>query len=510
MIVSVSSFDIPSPLPPRKIPALQPEEFPNSPLPNQTTVPTPPLPTTTASPVVKKNVLKNYWPIGAIVVVLLLIFVVVSKFLLPNLKSPTASTITLNYWGLWEDSNIIDGLISQYESQNPGIKINYIKNSKTDYRTRLAGRLNNAGSTSQDVPDIFRIHATWLPMMKSYMAPVPTTVANDIKMDSDFFDVYKTDLKENGNYWAIPLMYDGLALFYNKSILDSAGISPPKTWWGLRDSAKKLTVKDASGKINIAGVAMGVTDNVDHWSDIVGTMLKQNGVDLFKGDDANKQKLQDVLTFYTLFRTSDQVWDETLPNSTLDFANGKLAYYFGPSWRIFDIDQINPNLSYGVAPLPQLPTLSGVDPALIESGQAQGNLTNINWATYWAEGVSNKSKYQKEAWKFLTFLASSDGLQKFYQSASQVRSFGELYPRKSMAASLSSNPKLKTFLDGAGTASSWYLSSRTFDSGVNDDMIGYFADAINGIVQKNDQPGDVMTPLMNGINQTIAKYHLTH
>ena len=345
-------------------------------------------------------------------------------------------------------------------------------------------------------------------MMKDYMASVPTATSTNLKMDSDFYETYRTDLKENGKYWGIPLMYDGLALFYNKNILDAAGVQPPKTWWGLRDLAKKLTVKDASGKISIAGVAMGVTDNVDNWSDILGVMLKQNGVDLLNLDATNQQKLQGVLTFYSLFRTSDQVWDESLPNSTLDFANGKLAFYFAPSWRIFDIETLNPQLAFEVIPLPQLPTLDGVDPAKIESGEVSGNLTNIHWSSYWIEGVNNKSQHQAEAWKFLSFLASTEGLQKFYQSASQVRSFGEIYPRKSMANLLSSNTKLKAFISAADTASTGYLSSRTFDNGLNDDMISYFADAINGMVQKNETADAVYPALANGINLTIQKYRL--
>ncbi|MCL4384146.1 extracellular solute-binding protein [Patescibacteria group bacterium] len=506
----MSDFDIKSPLPPRKVPTLDgSEDTSNVAPPTSETVPPLPAEPPHSLPPPKEVNLKKFLPILGIVGVLILIGVVVSKFLLPNLRGVTNQTeTTLTYWGLWEDNSTLEGIINEYESKNPGVKIVYRKNSKTDYRTRLQGRLSKA-DTAEEVPDIFRIHATWLPMMKDYLAPVPSDIATTVQLDGDFYNTYKSDIKENGKYWGIPLMYDGLALFYNKSILDSAGIQPPKTWWGLRDAAKKLTVKDPSGKINVAGVAMGVTDNVDHWSDIIGAMMKQNGVDVFKGDDANTQKLKGVLTFYTLFRTTDQVWDESLPPSTQAFANGKLAFYFAPSWRIFDIDAMNPSLNYAVAPIPQLPTLDGVDPAKIESGEIQGNLTQINWSSYWIEGVNAKSKNQKEAWKFLTFLAAKENLEKFYQSASAVRSFGEIYPRKSMAAELASNVKVKAFTDMADTASNWYLASRTFDDGVNDEMTKYFTDAINGIVQKNSTPDEVMPALQAGISQVVAKYRLT-
>ena len=77
-----------------------------------------------------------------------------------------------------------------------------------------------------------------------------------------------------------------------------------------------------------------------------------------------------------------------------------------------------------------------------------------------------------------------------------------------MANLLSSNTKLKAFISAADTASTGYLSSRTFDNGLNDDMISYFADAINGMVKKNETADAVYPDLANGINLKIQKYRL--
>jgi len=88
-----------------------------------------------------------------------------------------------------------------------------------------------------------------------------------------------------------------------------------------------------------------------------------------------------------------------------------------------------------------LPTLQNISDS---SANSTANLTNIHWATYWAEAVNSQSKHQKEAWKFLEFLASKESLEKMYTAASQTRSFGEIYPRLSLAEKLvaipSSNP----------------------------------------------------------------------
>lgn len=430
-----------------------------------------------------------------IVIGIVVVALVIVKVILPKAGGGGGKPITINYWGLWEDPAVISGVIADYENKNPGIKINYVRNQTTNYRSRLQTRLET-DTGGGEAPDIFRIHSSWIPMLKGDLAKVPTATATSIGLDSDYYETYKNEIKDGGSWMAIPLMYDGLSLFYNKDLIDSAQVSLPKSWWDLETAANKLTVRDGNGNITIAGAALGITDNIDHWSDILGLMMKQGGVEMLATDDVNAKKLKDVLTFYTLFRTKDRVWDENLPNSTQLFANGKLAFYFGPSWRVFNIEDTKvPDLKYGITTVPQLPTL-------------ESNLTNINWSSYWVEGVNPKSKNQTEAWKFLTYLSTKESLEKLYATASQTRSFGEIYPRKSMAESMNTNDKLKPFVAGADTASSWYLSSNTFDEGLNDTMIGYFGNAINSMVFKNTPVDAVMPDLRNGINQLVQKYGL--
>jgi ABC-type glycerol-3-phosphate transport system substrate-binding protein len=436
-----------------------------------------------------------------LVVLLLLVF----KVIIPKFGNKVTQQTVINYWGLWEEPAAIEGVIADYESKNPGVKINYIRNQITNYRSRLQTKLET-DTGNGGAPDIFRIHSSWLPMFKGDLAKMPTATATSIGMESDYFDTYKNEIKDGGSWMAVPLMYDGLSLFYNKDLIDSAQVNLPKSWWNLETAANKLTVRDSNGKITVAGAALGLTDNVDHWSDILGLMMKQGGVDILTNDDANNKKLKDVLTFYTLFRTKDHVWDETLPNSTELFANGKLAFYFAPSWRVFNIEDTKvPNLKYGITTVPQLPTLSGASTDQVNS---DANLTNINWSSYWVEGVNPKSKNQTEAWKFLAFLSTKENLEKLYAAASQIRSFGEIYPRKSLIDSMNANDKTKPFVTAANNAYSWYLSSNTFDEGLNDTMIRYFGNAISSMVLKNSTAETVLPDLRNGIDQLVQKYGL--
>jgi len=418
------------------------------------------------------------------------------------------SVVTLNYWGLWEEEAVMEGVIADFESKNPGIKINYTKSFQDNYRTRLAGRLEK-DVTQVEVPDIFRIHASWLPMFTDKLAPVPKSTAESMELEKDFFDVYKRDLKRDGAFLAVPLMYDGLSLFYNKKLLEAGGVKVPKTWWGLESAAEKLTVRDEMGRIQIAGAALGFAENVDHWSDIVGLMMKQNGVELEKDSPESNDKLKNVLSFYTLFATKTKSWDEYLPASTQLFASGNLAFYLAPSWRVFNLEEMNPDLEYGITTVPQLPTLENITPDQIDDLSAE-NLTNVHWSSYWVEGVNNKSENKAAAFEFLEYLASKEGLDRMYKTASQVRAFGEINPRKSMMTAMRTNDKVKAFVEAADDASTGWTCSQTFDDGLNDQMNQYFKDAVNAMVTGNANADTVLPDLRSGINQLVLKYQLNY
>jgi len=454
-----------------------------------------------SAPLTPPKAKKNFLPYILGTLIVLLLGFVLYKFVIAK-KTPK-EPVTLNYWGLWEDESIVGGLIADFEAQNPNIKINYEKSSKENYRSRLAGRLGkNPGAT--EIPDIFRIHSSWIPMFKDYLTPVPATIANSISLDKDFYKVYSRDLKIGGNYYAIPLMYDALVLYYNQDLIKNAGVELPKSWLDLKELVSKLTVRDDQGNIQIAGIAMGTTDNIDHWSDIIGLLLRQNGATIdAKNKDDNDKKIIEVLNFYTGFRNDFRTWNEDLLPSTKLFSQGKLAFYFGPSWRVFDFAQLNPNLNYAIAPVPQMPTLDSAN-----NGSA-AYLTNIHWATYWVEGVNVNSPHQAEAWKFLEFLSSRESLEKFYSAARQTgRDFGEIYPRISMAQSLKDDSRLKIFTDTADFAQSGYLSSFTHDEGLNTELSQYFKDAINSLNNNNSSQNDVLTTLKSGIDQVVSKYSL--
>ncbi|MDO8503724.1 MAG: extracellular solute-binding protein [bacterium] len=426
--------------------------------------------------------------VGAVVLVLVLFLLIKTFFGSRTPKTPPQ--VSLTYWSLWEDPQIINSLISQFESQNPGIKITYVPQSKQDYRDRLQSNL--AKGTG---PDIFRFHATWVPMLKSNLAPIPGVFMSAATFRETFYPVVSKELEYNGQLVGIPLLYDGLALYINEDIFSGSGKTPPKTWDELRRTALELTVRDTSGRIEQAGVAMGRTDNVDHWQDILALMMLQNRANL--GNPIG-QFAEDALSYFTVFTKQDKVWDVTLPPSTTTFEAGKLAMYFGPSWRISEIKSINPSLKFKVVPMPQLPKNNPQEP-------------DINWASFWAEGVFGKSQYQDQAWKFLQFLSEKTSLETLSQGIAGTAGVGFVYPRMDMASLLMNDPLLGAYVQEAPTAQSWYLASDTNDgaSGINSKISAYFADSVNGVVDQGKTAKEVLATTALGVAQVLASYGVT-
>lgn len=395
-------------------------------------------------------------------------------------QQPAAPTkqVVLTYWGLWENDTIIAPVLRKFEEQNPGVLVKYVKQSPKDYRERLQTAI-----ASGQGPDLFRFHASWVPMLADDLASMPNSVMSSANYRQSFYPIASEQLQQDGQIVGVPLMYDGLMLYYNEDIFNTAGVQPPKTWAELKELATKLTIEEG-GQIKRAGVALGNASNVEHFSDVIGLLMIQNGADFTK---PTSKAAQDALTFYTNFVKTDKVWSDKLPSSTAAFARGDVAMMFAPSWRAHDVLAINPDLKFQMV---QPPRLADKD---------------VAWATYWAEGVNSKSKNKDYAWALIKYLSSSDVMKTLYSNQSQVRAFGEPYSLVSLSSLLSSDPYVAPVLAGANVAESWYLNSYTHDNGINDQIIKYYTDAVNAILT-GSKAEEVMVTVEKGTTQVLRQY----
>ncbi|MEK9176004.1 MAG: sugar ABC transporter substrate-binding protein [Patescibacteria group bacterium] len=492
--------------PPVGIPASPPTPIntaPVQPLPSQPKPPDPigsqfPTPPSAAPPPIpvdhgagefSKFPLKKIFKIFLGLLVILGILFVIFALLAPRLRGEKSTgLVTITYWGLWEDQNVMNSITSDFEKENPNIKIEYSKEDPKNYREKLNARIENGTG-----PDIFRFHNTWYPMLSGVLLPLPKETIEKQEFADKYYKVAKEDLIKNGAIYGIPLEIDTLSLFVSTDLFDSASkeqgtvINVPTTWQEFIDSSAKLTKRDENEKIIIAGAGLGVFENVLHAPDIISLLFVQNGVDM-KDITKSGTKILDALIFYTNFSlVENNVWDSTLDNSLQAFAGGKLAMFFGYSWDYFAIKALNPNLNFKVVPVPQLLSTE-----------------KVNIASYWAEGVSAKTKHQKEALLFMKFLAKPETQEKLYAEESKTRLFGEPYSNKNLAEKLKNTDSF-IFVDQANTAVSSPFVSGTFDNGLNDKLNNYLKDAVNGILG-NTSDETSLDGLFKGYSQVLGQY----
>lgn len=390
--------------------------------------------------------------------------------------------VTIAYWGLWETENVMRIVLNDFEKQNPGTKVSYVKQDIKQYRNRVVTRAQNDTG-----PDVFMFHNTWLSQMSTFLLPLPNDVISKDELQKTFYPVIANDITKNGVIYSVPTGIDTLALFINSEIFQQAGITPPTNWQDFARIARMLTVKDGEGKIKTAGAAMGTFDNITHAPDLISLLVVQNGGDITNMEET-KESVVDALDFYTSFaRDEGKVWDTSLDPSLLAFSKGNLAMYFGYSWNIFTIKQLNPQLSFQVVSVPHLPG------------------RNMTIASYWVNGISAKSKYQKEALLLMKFLSTKETMQKLFSESSKTRLFGQPYPNSDLADSLKDNAYLYPFVFAANDATSSFFASDTFDDGINAQMNAYLGNAVRAMLNNTSTETAVDT-LIQGVAQVLQQY----
>jgi len=442
-------------------------------------------------PVYEEKTSKVGFIIGIIVVFLVIFglffwFFLKDRLFPQNLEPSPKSNVTLTYWGLWEEEEVYQPLIDAYQKANPHVKITYEKMAPQKYRERLLAR-----SLANNGPDIFRFHNTWLPQLQEIVAPLPQGIYTNAQFESTFYPIHANDLKITDSYYGIPLMIDGSVLIYNDTLLKQAGIqSAPAVWVGdsndVFSAVSKLTVRDPEGTVITSGMAIGTATNVSHFGELFSILLLLNGGDFKK---LNAPEAVEALQLYRKF-AEDGYWNEQMPNSITSFIQGKTAMIIAPSWTVLAIKAQNPELAVKIAPVPK-----GLDNA------------SAAIAHYWVEGVNRLNPNQDEAWKFLKYLSEKEQLSTMYELQSRVRPFGSAFPRKDMADLAKSNPYLEAVISQAvGDAYvSLPVADRTYDEGMNDEILKYLENAISATAEGVDYAAALSTA-QQGVSKVLERF----
>ena len=400
-----------------------------------------------------------YVLIGVIVFVVFITLILI----LGNLGGGGVSQANLEFWGVYDTRQDFNGVFSDFKQAEQGIKVNYRQFSYEDYERALIDAL--AAGTG---PDLIMIHHTWLAQHRDKLYPMPEDSGSEeiiyptaVDFQNQFVDVVYKDLVFQNKIYAIPLYVDTLAIFYNKDMFNTAGITrPPRDWKEFNEDVILLTKFDSDGNIVQAGAAIGTARNINRSTDILSALMIQNGTKMtnvtntaatFTRSVNSVKTGENALEYYTDFANPLKevyTWNDSEHYSIDAFIEGKVAMMFNYSHQIPVVRGRFERLNFSVAPLPQ-----------------SSELDAKNYANYWAVGVSNTSKNKAAAWRFLNFLASKDG------SISYVSETNRPSARRDVIDLQRNDPQLGVFAVQALSAKSWFQVDNNAIDQIFADMI---------------------------------------
>ncbi|MFH0818774.1 MAG: hypothetical protein V1898_02150 [Patescibacteria group bacterium] len=385
------------------------------------------------------------------------------------------ATVELNYWSPEYNEDDIKGIISGFEVQYPYVSINYRKLDYSEYDDALI----SAWAKGQG-PDIFSVASSDVKKYYDYILPLPTAVKlttvtekqnfgkkeiiiaeqsqrsiSPSELKNQYIDtVYKDTVfsyidnkTTTSRIFGLPLAMDNLVLYWNRDLLNQAGISlPASDWQALVDQTTDLTKIDKDNNIIQSSIALGTSNNIEHYFDILSVLMMQFGTPMtsdsgsiiFNQENRDEKRFpaREALEFYTKFASSEwetYTWNADKLSALDSFVKGESAYYIGYHYDLATIKQLSPNLNFDIARLPQI------------APQAQ-----INYPHYWVESVAQSSKNFDISWAFVQYLTNETNSKKYIESAKKPAA------RRSLLGAQAEDYELAIFAEQALTAKSWY------------------------------------------------------
>ncbi|MDQ0193823.1 ABC transporter substrate-binding protein [Paenibacillus wynnii] len=241
-----------------------------------------------------------------------------------------------------------------------------------------AKQVLQARLTSNDAPDIFDVHANDLPtyFKAGYLEDLSGQPAI-----ATLYESVKSTVTLEGQVVALPLESSSWGYLYNKKIFNELGIAPPQTL----DEMKVVVEKLQANKVKPFMLAFQ-----ESWVPQLMTALSLGGITSSEHPDwiekmnkgeASYADVQDIFNIIDLINANGTAKPFEVGNEagSTDFANGKAAMWVQGPWNAETILKVNPDIEFGVAPLPV-------------SNNPEGTMINLSVSTTLAVSKSSKNK----------------------------------------------------------------------------------------------------------------------
>jgi multiple sugar transport system substrate-binding protein len=297
---------------------------------------------------------------------------------------------------------------------------------------------------SGDPPDVV---SQFIPVVKwasrLALTPLDDLIAATRFDTTKFYPALWSEMGWEGRTFAVPANSTSYALFYNRALFRAAGLDPdgpPATWAELEETARRLTARDASGRITQAGF-------VPDYGNLPTTQLMawQQGVEYLSPDggrvDLDNPQVRQALGWMADFYADYGVRELkafTAGLGTADqhgFLSGKLGMAVLDLSFLDQIEEYAPALDYGVAPIPTFP----------------GRPSASSAGSWWL-AIPRGARHPEAAWAFIRFATENET-----QLEEVAATDADLFPANRLAAEdprFLASPAMRVFADQMAVAHS--------------------------------------------------------
>jgi sn-glycerol 3-phosphate transport system substrate-binding protein len=254
-------------------------------------------------------------------------------------------------------TKFIDDFAADFGKENPGIKVTPIYAGS--YQDTIVKALTAHKSGTPPVTSVLLSTDMFTLIDEDAIVPIDNFVktADDRAWLGSFYKAFMANSQSGGKTWGVPFQRSTIVLYYNKELFKAAGLDPnkpPATWAEMADYAKKLTVKDASGKVTQHGVQIP-SSGFPYW--LFQGLAIENGV-VMANDAGNAVKFDDPAVIEALQYWIDLTKQGVHPPGIVewgttpkDFFEKKVAMMWTTTGNLTNV-RANAKFDFGVAMLP--------------------------------------------------------------------------------------------------------------------------------------------------------------
>ena len=308
-------------------------------------------------------------------------------------SSPGGEGLTVAIWDTYQEPGLKE--IMNGFTEETGIEVKIQVTPWDQYWTMM-----EAGATGGTLPDVFWMHSNQIAKYAEYdlLLDLSEQIASSTVTDLSKYpeELVKLYQNEEGAQVAIPKDMDTVALWYNKTAFDEAGLDYPDetwTWDTFREAAKALTKADGSQY----GTVLSPKANQETYYNLIydwgGKVINE---------DRNQSGWDDPKTIEAMEYIEALINDGSMPPYTTIaeneplalFESGKVAMCMFGSWQsdLFSNEYVQENCDLAVLPS--------------KDGTRISIYNGLGWAAA-AEGTNTEN-----AWKLLEYLSSEEAQKK--------------------------------------------------------------------------------------------------